>query len=43
MVHPENLDPLKCDQDHKAIAENVVVQGAEKLCSEEREEAALAE
>ena len=43
MVHFQYLDPLKCDQDHQAIAEDVVVQGAKKLGSEERGKATLAE
>jgi len=42
MVHASNQDALKRDQDHEAVAENIVVEGAEELGREEWREAPLA-
>ena len=41
MVHARNQDALECDQDHKAIAEDIIVEGAEELGCEEWREAPL--
>ena len=42
VVHARDQDALEGDQDDEAVAEDVVVEGAEELGGEERREAPLA-
>jgi hypothetical protein len=42
VVHACDEDALECNQDHEAVAEYIVVEGAEKLGPKKRRKAPLA-